>query len=215
MNRRLVAQQLADARSPRRQSLDRLQLGDQRLERRQGLQIRKRQLSRAAAHEHGSRCCRRSIRCNGSHENRALIVTVPMAGYVSGDEAGPVQLADFAPLGAVQASGREESRRSIAAPHRPLSRSRPTRPTTTSSRTSSSIGSSTPRAAEPTGVLRSGQRARPVGRVAAGRIGRRPTIWNQPTATHGRTHPRSPSVRADLRRAEAKHDRLTPARSRM
>ena len=29
--------------------------------------------------------------------HRSLIVTVPMAGYVSGDEAGPVQLADVAP----------------------------------------------------------------------------------------------------------------------
>src|SRR3990172_1937948 len=29
--------------------------------------------------------------------NRALIVTVPMAGYVAGDTAGPVQLADVAP----------------------------------------------------------------------------------------------------------------------
>ncbi len=30
--------------------------------------------------------------------HRSLIVTVPMAGYVSGDEAGPVQLADVANL---------------------------------------------------------------------------------------------------------------------
>ena len=41
-------------------------------------------------------------------KNRGLVVTVPIAGYVSGDDTGPVALADFAPSPRFKQVAREE-----------------------------------------------------------------------------------------------------------
>ena len=198
----------AHRRSTGRQSLDCLQLGDERVERRRRLLFRKRQLSQQQQYARrrdfaDSHCRRRGASLADRYRADGRLRLGRRGGTCATGGCGKPD--------SLQASRPRKKRT------RAHSRSRPTRRTTTSSRTSCELGRIT-QGRRATGVLRSGQRARFVGRAvafdgtgvrASGAPQHRQSLTARKAVRTAKSIPTAPTY-AELRTRQS----TTPARSR-